>query len=279
LLMGLWLVPVEAAVALDVDESFERFAENPSPPLDIEPFGAEELQAEDDSPHIPEPLVFDLVRPLGAKRGEFEINTLALIPLNRRAVRNPLPDSIGLLTEGRSHTEWAPEVEAVIVDNLAVEFELPFEEDTLGAYKAAGQYTFGRILDGRAIHGVQGIIFYGKESGNWSPVLLYLMGMQFDENWSAMAMIGFRTEINGEDRADRTERLVNFSVFRHVRDNLTVGVETNTATSLGGASQILLMPQIHWEITDHWMLQAGAGALFTRDYTLPEAGLRLIRSF
>ena len=36
---------------------------------------------------IPEPLVFDLVRGLGAKRGEFEANVLAEVPLNHTLAR------------------------------------------------------------------------------------------------------------------------------------------------------------------------------------------------
>jgi hypothetical protein len=93
-----------------------------SPP---ERFGAEELRAHDDLPHIPEPMVFDLVRPLGARRVEFEFNTLLLAPLNRRVgLANEIPDSIGLTQErGERHrAEWAPEFEYAIRDGLAIEF-------------------------------------------------------------------------------------------------------------------------------------------------------------
>ena len=61
---------------------------------------------------VPEPLMFDLVRGLGAKKGELEINALADFPLNNTSSRN---------------VEWAPEVEYAVFDNLAVELELPFE--------------------------------------------------------------------------------------------------------------------------------------------------------
>ena len=66
-------------------------------------------------PHIPEPMVFDMVRPLGAQRGELEINTLAQ--------RN--------LSGSGSRTEWAPEIEYAFMDGLAIEFELPFENSEL----------------------------------------------------------------------------------------------------------------------------------------------------
>jgi hypothetical protein len=44
---------------------------------DPEPFGAEDHAAEDDPVHIPEPMIFDLVRGLGAQQGELEAVKLA----------------------------------------------------------------------------------------------------------------------------------------------------------------------------------------------------------
>jgi hypothetical protein len=228
-----------------------------------EPFGAEELYDGDDAPRIPEPMVFDLVRPLGAQRGEAEINTLAIIPLNRR---------LGV-------AEWAPEVEVAIAEGVAIEFELPFEEWSLKAYKTAAQVTFGRGFNDSFIHGAQGILLYDRETSRWSPTLLYLAGFQFDENWSALAMAGLRTEFEGDDRGNRTEKLFNFSLFRHVGDYTTLGVETNSAASLVGNSEFRLIPQVHQELQDHIMIQFGAGCLFTREATVPEAAMRLIYSF
>lgn len=228
-----------------------------------EPFGAEELYDGDDSPRIPEPLVFDLVRPLGAKRGEAEINTLGVMPLNRR-MGNP---------------EWAPEIEFAIADGVAFEFELPFEDWSLMAYKTAGQVTFGKAFNDSFIHGAQAILLYDKETRNWSPTLLYLAGVQFDETWSALAMAGIRTEFGGENRRERTQRLFNFSLFKHVSDYATLGLETNTVVDLDGASEFRLMPQVHLELRDHIMLQVGSGCLFTREATIPEAAFRLIYNF
>lgn len=228
-----------------------------------EQFGAEELYDGDDLPRIPEPMVFDLVRPLGAKRGEAEINTLAVIPLNGNLGR----------------PEWAPEIEFAIADGVAFEFELPFEEWSLKDYKMAAQITFGKAFNESFIHGAQTIVLYDKETDCWSPTLLYLAGVQFDEAWSALAMAGIRTEFGGDDRAKRTERLFNFSLFKHVTDFATLGLETNTAIDLNGVSEFRLMPQIHRELRDHVMLQAGSGCLFTRQATVPEAAFRIICSF
>ena len=53
-------------------------------------FGAEDKGAKDNVPSIPEPMVLDLVRGLGARQGEFEINCLAEFPLDRS--RAPAPE-------------------------------------------------------------------------------------------------------------------------------------------------------------------------------------------
>ncbi len=245
----------------------------------IDALGAEDKGAESHSPRIPEPMVFDLVRPLGAKQGELEINVLGLIPLNRRVGLNKIPNPIGLVPGARHDPEWAPEIEYAIADGVAVEFELPFEGDRLAAYKGALQVTFGTAFDDHFIHGAQTILLYDIESGNYSPTFLYLAGIKFDERWSMLAMVGLRTELNASDVAERTERLINTSVFYNLNDEITLGVESDVAQSLSGAATILVMPQVHWEITDHWMVQGGVGVNFTKDYSLPEASVRVIRSF
>jgi hypothetical protein len=241
--------------------------------------GAEDFSAEDDRPRIPEPLVFDLVRPLGAKRGEMEINTLALIPLNRQVRTSGIPDPIGLEVGPRPHPEWAPEIEIAIADGVAVEFELPFEDMTLAAYKAAGQVTFGTAFQERFIHGAQGIILYDQTSSWWQATALYIVGVRIDERWSVLGMFGLRTELNNDDIGERTERLLNCSLFYDLNDHITLGIESNWAQSLSGKGAVLLMPQVHWEITDFWMLQMGAGFDFSQASTLPECAVRLIRSF
>jgi len=272
-------VSIEADV---MPSPLEGYAEDFARSLTFEPLGADELRAHDDRPHIPEPLVFDLVRPLGAHRGEFEVNALMIAPLNRRiGLANEIPDSIGLTQprNERHRVEWAPEIELAVRDGLSFEFELPFESTTLAAYKTAMQWTFGTAFDHRFIHGMQAIALYDTHSGNWSPTVCYVAGIRFDEKWSTLFMLGLRSEINGDDVGERTERLFNWSIFADVGPHTTLGLESNFAESLRGPSAWLIMPQWHWEIRDHWMLQTGAGARFTKDYTLPEAALRLIRSF
>ena len=89
---------------------------------------------------IPEPLMFDLVRGLGAKQGELEINSLADFPLNNGSNRG---------------VEWAPEIEYALFDNFAIELEFPLNNFELEALKMAIQWTIGSSKNNKFIHGIQ----------------------------------------------------------------------------------------------------------------------------
>jgi len=51
------------------------------------------------------------------------------------------------------------------------------------------------------------------------------------------------------------------------------------AAEIDGDTEVLVMPQVHYEITDHFMAQAGVGVRFVPEEALPEAGARLIYTF
>lgn len=244
---------------------------------DFEPWGAEDKSAEDDLPRIPEPMVFDLMRPLGARRGELEVNVLGLFPLAAGQIPvNGVPDPLGL--PGK-HIEWAPELEYAVTDGFALELELPFQDTTVAAYKGGAQWTFGKAFDNTFIHGAQFIIEYEREPANWLPTLTYIAGWRINPVWSVLGMFGFRGLTQASTPGDQLEGIVNLSVFVDVARHTTLGVETNFAESLAGSWELLVMPQLQWEITDYVMLQAGIGVRLTNETTLAEAGLRLIRSF
>lgn len=83
-------------------------------------------------------MVFDLLRPLGAKGGEGEVNVLGLVPLRQTSRRaNDVPDSLGLVRRSpdREGREWAPEIEYAVCDGVALEFEVPMENAHLEVYK------------------------------------------------------------------------------------------------------------------------------------------------
>lgn len=268
--------PLDWARSSDAPEWRERVGGFP------DPFGAEGYGSEAHLPRIPEPMVFDLVRPLGARQGELEVNTLAIFPLTSyRSRRPPVTDPFGFtpLSRDRTGIEWAPEIEYAIADGLAVEFELPFEDAHLEAYKFAGQYTFGTALQDQLIHGAQAIVQPTVNLSEWDLTLLYLLGFRFDETWSALAMVGARTAVGNSEFEERTTVLFNFSLFADVAQELTVGFESNYSRNLRGEATLLLMPQVHWELTDHLMLQSGFGVGFTVPEVIPAFSLRLIYSW
>lgn len=242
----------------------------------------ERVSGEDKGPRIPEPMVFDLVRPLGAKRGEWEVNTLALIPLAQKSETiDSVADPSGLVrrSSDKKGVEWAPEIEMVLVDGVAIELEFPMENTTLEAYKIAGQVTFGTAFENRFIHGMQAIVQYNIDPKRWTTTLLYLGGWRLNTLWSVLGMVGARGVTNGAPGGSDVEVLTNVTVFADFTNRLVGGFETNLNQVIGGDANVLLMPQVHYEVGKHWMLQAGGGAQVTSAFILPQLGFRLIREF
>jgi len=211
-------------------------------------------------PAIPEPMIFDMVRPLGARRGELEVNALA---------------QVNLSGPGR-HVEWAPEVEYAVVDGFAVEIELPFTDGRLTDYKIGLQGTLSTFRGGRSIHGVQYLGLHNRRDGGWSSSLLYLLGNRFGESLSTMTMIGAGDVTLKSTKG--TGLIINHTTFWDVDPETVLGFEVNRQT---GASQYwLLMPQLHRAIGKKVSAQIGAGAERGHVGPLrPRVGLRIIREF
>jgi len=221
-------------------------------------------------------MVFDLMRPLGAHHGELEVNAVGLFPISSGGEGGAVPDALGLPGQG---LEWAPEMEYALLDGFALELELPFETSRLAAYKGGAQWTFGKAFGNTYIHGAQLIVQYDRQPANWLPTLTYVAGLRLSRTWSVLGMFGLRGITNSRHPGDALEGIVNFSVFADVAPNITLGLETNLAESAEGKTNFLLMPQLQWEVTDHFMLQGGIGARITDKNTLAEASVRVIRSF
>jgi hypothetical protein len=242
----------------------------------------ERTSGEELGPRIAEPMVFDLIRPLGAKRGEGEVNVLGLVPLRGQSKRaNDVEDPLGLVRRSpdRGGLEWAPEIEYAVCDGVGLEFEIPLENAHLEAYKAAGQVTFGTGLNHKFIHGAQAIVQYDRAPSLWTTTLLYLAGFRFTKTWSIFGMFGSRAEVSGPVANKAVEVLSNVTLFADVTNRMVAGLETNLGQVVGGEYQLLVMPQLHYEIDRHWMMQVGVGARFSTESTLPEAGFRIIREF
>lgn len=219
--------------------------------------------------NVPEPLNFDLVRGLGAKKGELEINTLADFPLNNMDARK---------------VEWAPEIEYALFDNFAVELEFPFENGDLEAYKMAIQWTMGTSESNKFIHGIQVI---GEALIHESLVelsFLYVPAYRFNTVWSAIGLFGVMVE-TGADAADKNSTiLLNASLFADVNRRTVIGLElNNTDPTLqkidDNEMSLIILPQVHYEFTHGWSLQFGIGANITDERTDMSGIIRLIKSF
>jgi hypothetical protein len=211
-----------------------------------------------DAPDIPEPMIFDMVRALGAERGELEVNTLAQMS----------PWESGTV-------EWAPEIEYALVDGFAAELELPFVNGRLTELKFGLQGTFGTFNDGQSIHGVQYLGIHDRHDGSYSSTLVYILGQRLSSRLSSVTMVG----IGGVDlgsRRDGGALIVNQSVFADVSDRNIAGVEVNFEGGRDGG--LLVMPQLHHTLSPGFQLQVGFGVEKNRgsDAT-PRIGARLIR--
>ena len=219
--------------------------------------------------NIPEPLMFDLVRGLGAKQGELEINSLGDFPLNNTSKRG---------------IEWAPEIEYALFNNFAIEFELPFNNFELEAYKMALQWTIGASKNNKFIHGIQ---FIG-ETYIHDDILelnfLYVPAYRFNEVWSAIGLFGVMFE-SGSDAPSKTNTIIlNASVFADLSEHTVVGVELNNSDSMNqkidnNNMELLILPQVHYEFESGFSFQFGAGPKFSDNETDASAVLRVIKTF
>jgi hypothetical protein len=229
-------------------------------------------------PVIPEPMVFDLVRPLNALQGQFEANVLAIFPMKRGpAGAAGLPDAIGAVplpgkTQG---IEWAPEFEWCPRDGVTWEAEFPFIEDRFEAAKVAHQRMLGTGFDDHFIHGWQAIGLSDFDSGTTTLAGLWVAGWRWNRTWSAMGMFGGRQEFGGRG-FQATEYLQNISLFADVSDDLVLGMESNYQQQFTGPAALLLLPQFHWQINHCLNFQGGAGYRFADEGSLPEAAIRVI---
>jgi hypothetical protein len=220
---------------------------------------------------IPEPMVFDLIRPLGAKKGEFEANVLA-----QRAITGP------------SQTiEWAPEIEYAIADGFAIELELPFEGAQVHEYKVGLQATLGTA--GNTIHGLHYLGIHDIGSGRTGHTLLYVLGVRWSEKISTLSMAGVGSRGFGPKRSaefaeickchvPRSHMALNHTTFYEKDKNTTFGLEVNFRTA--GEDYILVMPQIHKNLSHRYTIQGGVGIeSFENSKIRPTMAIRFITEF
>ena len=230
-------------------------------------------------PDIPEPMVFDLIRPLGVRKGEFEANVLGILPLSRQRTSDPQFDFVGGSDNEdikAGTLELAPEVEYGVLDNFAVELELPIVDGSVVAIKGAGQYTFTAGTTPSFTHGAQNIVLHDVTSHALSTSLLYLAGYRFSPCWSALAMLGANREFGGDNSGSRTLGILNATLFAQWSPNWTLGLETNYANTARGNASLLVMPQVHTRLSQRFSAQLGVGSQMREGRSVTEMIFRLV---
>lgn len=211
------------------------------------------------SPLIPEPMVYDLVRPLGAVKGELEVNSLFIRPFRRG-----------------SALEWAPEIEYTFARGYGIELEIPMEGSRRESWKAALQGTAGLSREGKTIHGWQALIERWRLEDRGKLDLLYLTGTRWHNRWSTFTMLGPRLQT---ENGQRGAGLVwNQSVFYHQSRKLNIGLESNWASRAAHAGYWLAVPQVTWR-KSRYNIQFGAGSRIAERRIKPVAAWRISREF
>lgn len=186
----------------------------------------------------PEPMVFDLIDPLGAPKGELEIN--ALLDYSPRA----------------GQFEWSPEIEYSFAKGHAIELELPLKNTTLEEYKVSLQGTFGELVKGRMIHGWQAIGRRKTHEKVYAAEVLYLNDYRFSNKWSAMNMLGVRHTALG--KSGDFIVLLNNSLFYSYSRRFALGVELNS--EIGERDwHYRLTPQLQYTFGKNKILHLGGG--------------------
>ncbi|MDO9022884.1 MAG: hypothetical protein Q7V43_38530 [Myxococcales bacterium] len=200
------------------------------------------LAGRHDAVQVPEPMIFDLARSLGARRGELEVNTLMV--LERR--------------DGQNAVRWAPEVEWAFARGHTIELELPFHGSHLEALKFALQGTIGTFGGNRFIHGWQSLNEVTLADSRIANTLLYLFGTRFTDRFSAFAMTGARADWTPGQSDREFSFVANASAFADLSNRLVVGLEANTVYS-SERWRVAVVPQVHASLV-HWLrLQVGVG--------------------
>lgn len=199
---------------------------------------------------FPEPMVYDLVRALGARKGELEVNMLMLArPLNNGALE----------------LAWAPEIEWAIRDGLAVEVELPIAHNQVAALKGAVQGTLAQGEDGTWAHGFQLLGEHELESRGTLVHATHIGNLRFGKRYTIVSIIGGLLDVH--DGQVRFGAVVNVTPSYAVSQLLTLSLETNQVIraaadrSLGWTLRVI--PQASVQVNHVLRLQFGAG-VFSR---------------
>lgn len=208
---------------------------------------------------IPEPLLLDMVLPLGAEQGTIESNVI-------------LRQNVG--SDGKFI--WVPEVEGAAWDGVGFELEIELQDTRYTGWNLAGQVTFGE--HGSYIHGVQTRLERDNDESDTDALLLYVAGYRFSDTWSALVVAGARIPVESATQRDAAS-VLNASLFAEITDDFTAAIETNLRGDIRRDDALTFIPQIHYAVGDHFGFQAGVSIALGSESEKTEALLRLIYSF
>ena len=103
---------------------------------------------------IPEPLLFDMVLPLGAEQGEVEVNSIFRLPVDGETLI------------------WIPEIEGAVLSGFTFELEIEMLGNRQKGWNVASQATLGRGFDNHFIHGAQVRVERDDDEGSTEFVAL-----------------------------------------------------------------------------------------------------------
>lgn len=186
----------------------------------------------------PEPMVYDLVDPLGATKGKTEINTLLAY------------------SPRTGEMAWSPEIEYAFAKGHAVEFELPMENTTVNQYKISLQGYLGELIKGRMLHGWQVVGRRKNDEKAFALEVLYLNDHKFLDKWSMMNMLGVRHTAIG--KSGEFIGVLNNTLFYSFSKRFSVGVELNS--EIGARDyRYQLTPQVQYSVNKNAIVQLGGG--------------------
>jgi hypothetical protein len=209
---------------------------------------------------FPEPMVFDMVRGLGAEQGEVEVNALVLVPTSP------------------AEAIWAPEIEAAVIDNFALELEAGFVNADFELIKFALQ---GTVAMNEALglgHGIQGLFEYLPDEKVFLATALYILGARLSERVTLVSLIGPAVETHVDGTGTDAGVFVNATLFGAPHPRVVIGSEQNFEW-FPNFYLFRVMPQVHWQIHARFQWQAGFGYRNFNGSHSGEASTRLIVEF
>lgn len=209
-----------------------------------------------DVPPIPEPLYLDLVRNLGSRRGELEVNVLAATSFRRSPA-----------------VSWGPEIEYSPLPGLGLELEVPLT-DRVEAIKPGAQLTLGSLAARRLDVGVLGTYEQHLHTPSSFTTVSMVTGIRFLPHVTAITIVGPTVALARNNRPT-FGALLSPSIFYQASRTITLGLEVGFRIDGDRRSEQLALPQVHFNVDSHVKVQLGVGVAHAADEFRPFSAIRV----